>query len=324
MTEAIKPVHEKLREVVAIANASMNDLSAEAVKVAAINKLLLTQQRETFEALAAMRDTINEVIPMPSLEADLLQGPEISVTCANIAEAVFNHTRETNERSFHMLKSFEQFTDIGQVKSYVKALQVGRRSPPALHVQRFGRAERPTSDTPAVVTDFAARGAVERGVDEKKTPNSDYTTYRITVGDHENQIEVHGDESLRDTILTLLSPPQPAPSAQEAVAWTPQHCLDDIASGRSQMLPAYKSPGDADRTSWVPLFLSPPSPAHGALTALREGIERGVDEKKTRNSDYVTYGITIGDHENKIEVHGDPALRNLILDLLRPYAFPVR
>lgn len=117
---------------------------------------------------------------------------------------------------------------------------------------------------------------------------------------------------------------QPAPSAQEAVAWTPQHCLDDIASGRSQMLPAYKSPGDADRTSWVPLFLSPPSPAHGALTALREGIERGVDEKKTRNSDYVTYGITIGDHENKIEVHGDPALRNLILDLLRPYAFPVR
>lgn len=44
--------------------------------------------RETFEAMCAMRDAINEHVPMPSLESDLLQGPEASVFCAAVAEAV--------------------------------------------------------------------------------------------------------------------------------------------------------------------------------------------------------------------------------------------
>lgn len=44
--------------------------------------------RETFEAMCAMRNAINEHIPMPSLESDLLQGPEASVFCAAVAEAV--------------------------------------------------------------------------------------------------------------------------------------------------------------------------------------------------------------------------------------------
>jgi hypothetical protein len=44
--------------------------------------------RETFEAMCAMRDSINEYVPMPSLESDLLQGPENSVFCATVAEAV--------------------------------------------------------------------------------------------------------------------------------------------------------------------------------------------------------------------------------------------
>lgn len=43
---------------------------------------------ETWSAMRAMRDAINEYTPMPSLESDLLQGPENSVFCANIAEAV--------------------------------------------------------------------------------------------------------------------------------------------------------------------------------------------------------------------------------------------
>lgn len=47
-----------------------------------------SNSRETFEAMAAMRDTINEHIPMPSLESDLLSGPESSVFCARVAEAV--------------------------------------------------------------------------------------------------------------------------------------------------------------------------------------------------------------------------------------------
>lgn len=40
------------------------------------------------EAFAAMRSTINEVVPMQSAEADLLQGPEHSVACEAIASAV--------------------------------------------------------------------------------------------------------------------------------------------------------------------------------------------------------------------------------------------
>ncbi len=45
-------------------------------------------RRATFEAMVAMRNAINEHTPMPSLESDLLQGPEDSVFCATVAEAV--------------------------------------------------------------------------------------------------------------------------------------------------------------------------------------------------------------------------------------------
>jgi hypothetical protein len=44
--------------------------------------------RETFDAMCAMRNAINEYVPMPSTESDLLQGPENSVFCATVAEAV--------------------------------------------------------------------------------------------------------------------------------------------------------------------------------------------------------------------------------------------
>lgn len=44
--------------------------------------------RETWEAMQAMRNSINEHVPMPSVESDLLQGPENSIFCAAVAEAV--------------------------------------------------------------------------------------------------------------------------------------------------------------------------------------------------------------------------------------------
>ena len=40
---------------------------------------------------------------------------------------------------------------------------------------------------------------------------------------------------------------------------------------------------------------------------------RGDDYK---DGDYATYGITYGDHTNKIEVHGDETLRDAIIELL--------
>ena len=52
------------------------------------NEIWSRNNRETFDAMCAMRDAINEHVPMPSLESDLLQGPEASVFCATVAEAV--------------------------------------------------------------------------------------------------------------------------------------------------------------------------------------------------------------------------------------------
>lgn len=67
------------------------DLAAENVK------RLQANLRESFEALCAMRNSINEHVPLPSLESDLLQGPETSVFCSVVAEAVVNLAAE-NER----------------------------------------------------------------------------------------------------------------------------------------------------------------------------------------------------------------------------------
>lgn len=50
-------------------------------------------RRATFDAMCAMRNSINEVIPMPSLESDLLQGPEDSVFCATVAETVVGRVK---------------------------------------------------------------------------------------------------------------------------------------------------------------------------------------------------------------------------------------
>lgn len=52
-----------------------------------------TQCREQFEALVAMRNAINEYIPMPSLESDLLTGPEFSTNCETIAKAVIEYAQ---------------------------------------------------------------------------------------------------------------------------------------------------------------------------------------------------------------------------------------
>ena len=62
---------------------------AEAERDAALaGAVKVKLDRETFDAMCAMRNSINEHIPMPSLESDLLQGPENSVFCATVAEAV--------------------------------------------------------------------------------------------------------------------------------------------------------------------------------------------------------------------------------------------
>ena len=49
--------------------------------------------RDTWQAMCAMRDAINEWIAMPSIESDLLQGPENGVFCEAVADAVIGYIR---------------------------------------------------------------------------------------------------------------------------------------------------------------------------------------------------------------------------------------
>lgn len=49
---------------------------------------LRSYQRSTFDAMVAMRNSINEIIPMPSIESDLLIGPENSVFFAAVVKGV--------------------------------------------------------------------------------------------------------------------------------------------------------------------------------------------------------------------------------------------
>lgn len=72
-------------------------LRAEVIRAMDARRLLQENMRETFEGMVAMRDTINEVIPLPSLESDLLQGPENSVFFATVAEAVVSAVRALRE-----------------------------------------------------------------------------------------------------------------------------------------------------------------------------------------------------------------------------------
>lgn len=59
-----------------------------------INDLWAANSCETWQAMQAMRDSINEHIHMPSAESDLLQGPESSVFCEIVARRVADAIRE--------------------------------------------------------------------------------------------------------------------------------------------------------------------------------------------------------------------------------------
>lgn len=63
---------------------------------------LLQQMREMADAFAAMRNDLNELFPIQSDEADLLQGPEFSVACAAIVEAARKRTAEYVLLQLHM------------------------------------------------------------------------------------------------------------------------------------------------------------------------------------------------------------------------------
>jgi len=64
--------------------------------------------RSTFEALCAMRDSINEHVPLPSLESDLIEGPENSVFCSVVAEAVASHVAALEAENKALREALEE------------------------------------------------------------------------------------------------------------------------------------------------------------------------------------------------------------------------
>ena len=73
----------------------------------AVDELWRRNSRATYEAMVAMRNSINEHLPMPSLESDLLQGPENSVFCAAVAEAVVSEVSTLRARLARMEEESE-------------------------------------------------------------------------------------------------------------------------------------------------------------------------------------------------------------------------
>ena len=82
--------------------------------------------RETFDAMCAMRDAINEHIPMPSLESDLLHGPENSVFCATVAESIIDAIAARDAMiAAAETRALDSVTTLHRVISDVRAATVG-------------------------------------------------------------------------------------------------------------------------------------------------------------------------------------------------------
>jgi hypothetical protein len=69
-------------------NIVVRDLRAQVAELETANARWRRNVRDTHSALFAMRNDINDVISLPSIESDLLQGPENSIFCSAVAEAV--------------------------------------------------------------------------------------------------------------------------------------------------------------------------------------------------------------------------------------------
>ncbi len=77
--------------------------------LSATNERWQRQCRDGWEAFSAMRSAINEVVPMQSEEADLLTGPEMSMSCEIIAKAVVQHIATLSAENARMREALTPF-----------------------------------------------------------------------------------------------------------------------------------------------------------------------------------------------------------------------
>ena len=111
---------------------------------AAENAQWRAMARETFGAMVAMRNSINEHVPLPSLESDLAEGPSNAVFCEVVARAVIERVtalqRELcdtvpmtsdDHNALHSLASTEARAEAAEAKLR-EAVEVLRRIEPYL------------------------------------------------------------------------------------------------------------------------------------------------------------------------------------------------
>jgi len=96
-------------------------LTAEIERLQQVCGRWQTNSIETWSAMQAMRNDINVHVPMPSMEGDLLQGPESSVFCAAVAESVVTGIeRLTSERDAALARESALLTVMEMAKDYIE------------------------------------------------------------------------------------------------------------------------------------------------------------------------------------------------------------
>lgn len=89
-------------------------LAAENATLRHDNDIRGQNMRDTWEAMQAMRDAINEHMPLPSIESDLMQGPENSVFCEVVATAVIGELATLRASEAAALDRVKVLTDLMQ------------------------------------------------------------------------------------------------------------------------------------------------------------------------------------------------------------------
>lgn len=89
----------------------------------------LRNMRENYEAFCAMRNDLNELFPIQSVEADLVNGPEMSVSCAVIVESA-KAWRDRLAAEVARLREAVLWYE-GEALGAEKAMQDGKPSPNA-------------------------------------------------------------------------------------------------------------------------------------------------------------------------------------------------
>ena len=103
----------RIAEQVVSAVNSHDALTARVAELESANAMWQQNSRDAASAMLAMRNAINEYVPIQSIESDLHRGPETSVFCEVVATAVTTRVAELEAENERMRAALAPFADIG-------------------------------------------------------------------------------------------------------------------------------------------------------------------------------------------------------------------